>query len=255
MEPEGYTVSSTIPKLNIKGKIIRLIKITSLIVKLISIRLRKKIKGFYFSLLRKFRNPSGFEQAQETARPRLKRFRFPKIKFGKYLVIVVLLVAAYFVGRVIFSTAPSSTDKISIKGATNTQELNKEFRFPLRDEDGEEISELKYVLEKAELRDEIVVKGQRATAIAGRTFLIVNLKISNDFGQPIEIDTRDYIRLVVNDNEAELLAPDIHNDPVEVQAISTKYTRVGFPINTTDRNLKLRVGELQGEKEDVVLNL
>jgi hypothetical protein len=42
---------------------------------------------------------------------------------------------------------------------------------------------------------------------------------------------------------------------VEVQAISTKFTRVGFPINENDSDLKLRVGEIEGEKETIPLEL
>jgi hypothetical protein len=106
----------------------------------------------------------------------------------------------------------------------------------------------------AELRDEIIVKGKQATAIKGRTFLIVNLKITNDFDKTITINTRDYVRLTVNKN-SEKLAPDIHNDPVEIQADSTKYTRVGFPIDDTDKDLTLTVGEINGPKQTIKLNL
>jgi hypothetical protein len=59
----------------------------------------------------------------------------------------------------------------------------------------------------------------------------------------------------VNGNTSELLAPDIHNDPVEVQAISTKPTRVGFPINDTDKKLTLFIGEINGQKDKVELGL
>jgi len=103
--------------------------------------------------------------------------------------------------------------------------------------------------------DEIVVKGQRATAIRGRTFLILTLKITNGYTRPIEIDTKDYVRLSVNGNRDEWLAPDIHNDPVLVQATSTKFTRVGFPVYDSDSDLLLRVGEIEGKKEFIELSI
>ena len=59
----------------------------------------------------------------------------------------------------------------------------------------------------------------------------------------------------MNANENELLAPDTHNDPVEIQAISTKFTRVGFIINDSDKDLVLHVGEIQGDKEKIELDL
>ena len=102
--------------------------------------------------------------------------------------------------------------------------------------------------------DEIIVEGKRATTVKGRTFLIVTLKITNEYTQSIDMDTRDYVRLSVEPNQ-EWQAPDIHNDPVQVQAISTKYTRLGFPINETDKNLILRVGEINGTKEEIPLTL
>ena len=107
----------------------------------------------------------------------------------------------------------------------------------------------------AELRKEILIKGQKATAIKGRIFLIINLKIVNTLKQGINVNARDYMRLTVNGNSNELLAPDIHNDPVEVQAISTKHTRVGFAINDNEKNYVLQVGEIDGGKESIKLNL
>ena len=76
-------------------------------------------------------------------------------------------------------------------------------------------------------------------------------KIVNDLNQGLEVNSRDYVRITVNGSTKELFAPDIHNDPVEVQAISTKNTRVGLAINETDKNIELRVGEINGEKQNL----
>lgn len=131
--------------------------------------------------------------------------------------------------------------------------INRIFMFPIKDEKGKEVSKFSYEITKAELFDSIIVKGQRASAVKGRTFLIINLKIKNDNKQPVQINTKDYIRISVN-NSSELNAPDIHNDPVEVQAISTKFTRVGVAINDSDKNIILHVGEIDGKKENIRVN-
>ena len=110
------------------------------------------------------------------------------------------------------------------------------------------------MIEKAELREEIIIEGQKASAVEGRIFLILTVKATNEHNQAIEISTRDYVRASVNGNKEEWLAAGMHNDPVEVQAISTKYTRLGFPIDENDKNIVLRVGEIDGEKEEIDIN-
>lgn len=190
-----------------------------------------------------------------------RKFKLPflnKRAFFRNLLILIAVPLLFIVVVKLFrdaSTNSQSNSQIEVKGAISGETLNKEFNFPLKDDKGEEVSRIKYLVEKAELRDEIITEGKRATAVKGRLFLVLILKITNEFEKPIEINTRDYVRLSVNGNEGELLAPETHNDPVEVQAISTKYTRVGFIINDTDRDFVLHIGEIKGEKEKVSLDL
>jgi len=177
-------------------------------------------------------------------------------KRTKLILIAVLLALILIVGgRVVIGgrsgKITESGGGIEVKDPTETLEINREFSFPLKNSEGEEVNQIKYIVENAELREEIIVQGQRATAVKGRIFLILNLKITNEYQQAIEINTRDYLRLSVGGRESELLAPDIHNDPVEIQAISTKYTRLGFPINEADKYLTLFVGEINGEKQKI----
>lgn len=152
------------------------------------------------------------------------------------------------------SVLPASDKRTSVEKPKAEQKINREFLFPLKNQLGKEVSKLKYEVQTAELRDEIVIKGAKATAVKGRTFLIISLKVTNNYDKSIQLNARDYLRLIV-DNSPEKLAPDIHNDPVEVQAISTKYTRVGFPIDDKDQKLVLQVGEVAGKKDLIELKL
>lgn len=144
--------------------------------------------------------------------------------------------------------AAGDDDRIVIQPAKATVPINRDFSFNIPDTAGQTAGKIGFYLDTAELRNEIVVKGQTATAIKGKTFLVINLKLKNDFKTPLTVNTRNFIRLSVNDNSKEWLAPDIHNDPVEVQAISTKLGRVAFPISDTDKILKLQIGEISGDK-------
>lgn len=184
-------------------------------------------------------------------------FQKPNIKLPKLAIIVIILVVVAAGVIIAFKNIPSgsqttaSSNKPSAPTPYATQVINKEFSFPIKDNDGKEISKIKYLIESANLQDEILVKGERAKAVTGRTFLIVNLKITNSYKQGIQINSRDYVRLILDGKKDELIAADIHNDPVEVQAISTKSTRIGFPINEDYKSLEIQVGEINGAKQSI----
>jgi|SRR3989344_1533425 len=185
----------------------------------------------------------------------LKRFNW-----GKVIPVTIVLVAAGLTVAVVITLLgrvnnPPAAPRVSVAAAKATSALNREFVFPLKDSAGKTATEMKFTLETAELRDEIIVKGKRAVAIEGRTFLILTFKITSGFTKSLEINTKNYFRLVRNGNETDLLAADIHNDPVVVQPTSTKYTRLGWPINDTDTSMVLLVGEIEGEKTKVELGL
>lgn len=191
---------------------------------------------------------------------RTRRLQLKKV--GKIvLMVLIITIPLYGVSRLMVSgnNEPSDGNKdsesVNVLGAKASQEINREFLYPLLDARGDEVSQLKFVVESVEKRDEILVKGQRANTVEGRTFLIMNMKITNDYDKGVEIDTRDYVRLSINGNQAEWLAPDIHNDPVEVQAISTKLTRLGFPVNDDDTDLLIQMGEVGGDKEQIPLSI
>lgn len=175
-------------------------------------------------------------------------------RLRKYVLILFLILLVVFGASKIIAARNSPSKTVATPSAPQkVQNVNQEFTFPVgKTADGSSI-DMKFTVGEASLNNQIVVQGQNATAVAGRTFLIVTIKIANTFNQSIQINTRDYVRLSVNKDENTWLAPDIHNDPVEVQAISTKYTRVGFAVNTTDKNFVLQIGEIKGNKQKIEL--
>lgn len=186
------------------------------------------------------------------------RHIYNTIKPKTYNIIIgilgIAIIFAFILGR---TTAP----KIIVTRTANDQppqikaeqKINKSFTFPVKDDRGDKIAEIQYTIESADLQDEIIIKGDRAKAVKGRTFFILNIKIENDSNKNMQINSRDYVRISL-DGSKELLASEIHNDPVQVQAISTKYTRLGFPINAADKNIILHVGEIDGIKTKIPIN-
>jgi hypothetical protein len=180
-------------------------------------------------------------------------------KPGKISITIIggifLIVISFFLGR-------SSVNNLSLATQTNSQpvapspyakeSINKDFSFPIKDNNSNDISTIKYSIQNAQLENSVIIKGQKADAIKGKTFLILNIKLSNNYTQGVDINTRDYVRLKTS-SVNELLAPDLYNDPVQVQAISTKSTTLGFTINNSDKNLELQIGEIKGTKQNIKL--
>lgn len=209
-------------------------------------------------------------EAQSPTPSNMPKFSTPKFNFGDKLKntkkthlyiggILILLVVTFLAGRLL---APQATlgslttgdPRTTAPTPKATQGLNKTYEFPLLDANGKQVSKIKYVIQSVNLQDSFIYQGKLATAVKGRTFLIFDLKITNPYTKTIQINSKDYIRVKLN-NSDELLAPEIHNDPVQIQADSTKYTRIGLPINDTDRDITILVGELNGKKEIIKLNL
>lgn len=184
-------------------------------------------------------------------RPNFRRLHNSKVKIYAALAAALVVIIFLIVRSQPFTasdTQVKSSGKATISDALKTMPLNKEFKFPLKDDKGETVGEIRYIIESAELRDEIIIKGQKAYAVKGKLFMVLNLKIINESSKNISMSTKDYARLFVNNNESEPLSPSIHNDPVVVDAISVKSTRIGFTINENDKDLKIKVGEIKGDK-------
>ncbi len=130
--------------------------------------------------------------------------------------------------------------------------INKQYSFPLRNASGETVSQLLFVVTNYERTNEVTIAGGKATTIEGKELVVINIELTNQFNRAIQINARDYLRLRVNEQE-KLLAPEFHSDPVEIQPKSTKSVRMAFSINETDTNLILYVGELEGDKDQLVL--
>lgn len=170
------------------------------------------------------------------------------------VVIVIVFSIISLINRSSQSTQAQALDNAQLMKPEGVAQINKNFDFTLKGADGKKVGTFSYTVQTAELDKQIIVKGSRATAIPGRVFLIVNLKLTNTQDQGLQVNTKDYLRLSVNGNTTELLAPEIHNDPVDVQAISTNFTRVGFAVYESDKNYVLKVGEIDGRKTDISLH-
>lgn len=219
------------------------------------LRVRKNTLILSFSALNQINFDNDFvssDTASQVEQPRRSRKSLPNKTFVKIALYLVALVVLIGVGRSVLKGAvkSDSTNDVEIAGPTETTTIDRTYQFPFYDETGEVVSDFQYILERAELRDEVLIQGRPAQAINGKTFLVVYIKIKNEYKGSLQLNAAEYVRLVVNGNEDELLAPEMNSDPVQIQAISTKTTRIGFPIDASQiDDLKLQIGEIDGEKD------
>lgn len=178
----------------------------------------------------------------------------------RFIIPLLFLIVLVLVIRIVVKSATASKQttanaQLTLQTPTATENINKTYSFTLKDSDGKDAGSFSYTIQSADIQNQIIVQGKPVNAVTGREFLIINLKLANALDKGIQINTRDYIRLSTNNDLKDWLAPEIHNDPVEVQAISTQFTRVGFPIYTTDKHLLLQIGEINGKKTRIPLTI
>lgn len=175
----------------------------------------------------------------------------------KYLIWAGVIIGALIViliGLKVMSSSASSSNSQAQVSTLEKTDIKRNFDFPILDDKGKEVGKISYELTSAELDKNILVQGKFATAVKGKLFFVVNIKLTNNQDKGISINTKDYLRLSVNGDTKELLAPSLHNDPVTVQPISIQYSRLGFVVTTEDENFVLQVGEIKGSKQKIEVN-
>ena len=134
-------------------------------------------------------------------------------------------------------------------GGKPQAKINKELSVQARTRDKIRVSDanLKVNLVNAEMANSLLVQGKRAKTREGKTFLIINMEVENTYAVPLYSFPVDLLRLVREDDKR--IAPSVHQGTVEVRPISTKKSNVGFVVDPNDKDFKLEVGEVSGEKE------
>lgn len=170
-----------------------------------------------------------------------------------FLVIAFIAIIANSQLRV-RGIIPSSRQNQQVEGVeSQVMSIGRDFTFDGLDQNGKPRGKINLKIDTAEKTDQVIVQEKNYTAKNGKTFLIVNLALTNSTTERLNIFTGDLIRLVINDNQETKFAPDLHNNYVLVAPISTKIDRIGFVIDKSDQKLSLQVGELDKDKETLEL--
>lgn len=179
--------------------------------------------------------------------------RRPKMAVGIGLgLLVIIAVLVFFPGispdSAVKKVAGSQTDF----RPENQVSIGSKFEVPIRTEDGTETPDkLIMNLTTAESSKRILIQGKPATSRDTKTFILINFEVENSTSNQLTVRPVDFIRLT--DSEGRTFAPDVHNNDVVVEPISIKKTRVGFVVDENQEEFKFLVGEINGEKKEVVV--
>jgi len=162
----------------------------------------------------------------------LRRLRIPI--FVVVLIAIVLLIGVWAQSGI--TTKPQA-------------EVNQNFSVQARTQDKIRVRDanLNVTLTNADIDSTLLVQGQRANAREGKTFLIVNMEVENQFEVPLYIFPVDLMRLVREDGKK--IAPSVHQGTVELRPVSLKKSNVGFVIDPDEKEFQIEVGDVSSEKQ------
>lgn len=210
---------------------------------------KAKALGFFFPMARS--NTTVTSAVIQTA---ISRFKDTIAIHGfsrKYLLIVAAI-ALVFVSTIGFQIRKRSSATVAGSSTSVSVDINRSYRFGGITGQGQRSpSPIAFTIKNAEKTDRVIVKDQTFVAKNSKMFFILNLELKNETIQPLNILPGDLIRLTYNGDQTNKYAPDLHNNLVLVAPISTKLDRVGFVIPGDARDIKLHVGELEGNKDGV----
>lgn len=173
-----------------------------------------------------------------------KQLKFLKI-ISVLLLVLLVIISGFYFSKISKpnSTAPSVDLSEKAKPILETK-IDKSFDFLIKKGTKDKFN---IKIEKADIVKLVTAKKNPIVPKQGEAFLLIYLQIENNLTSSLSINTQNYFRLVdVNDKK---FAPDFFNTAVPVAAISVKSDQIGFVVKEGQKDFKLQVGEIDGEKQ------
>lgn len=175
---------------------------------------------------------------------RYKLFKFASIFLSIFLVIVLGLFFKKNQKPVSNKSSASSSALAEKAKPILEAKVEKSFDFPISKTTKDKFT---IKVDKVDVVKLVTTKGKAVLAKDGEAFLLIYLQIENNLTSGLTVNSQNYFRLV--DENEKRFAPDFYNTSVQVAAISTKKDNVGFVVKDGQKDFKLQVGEIDGEKQ------
>lgn len=167
------------------------------------------------------------------------------------------LIVGIVIALVAFSVLSSTIRKNSagaINARTISEEVNRSFEFfGLNNLGKAQTQKIRLTVTSVDKTNQVQVKEQVFEAKNNKLFMIVNLELKNDATVALNLIPGDLIRMSIEGDGENKFAPDLHNNLVPIAPISTRIDRVGFVIPQEAKKFTLYIGELEGAKEEVLV--
>lgn len=191
-----------------------------------------------------------------------------KILIGGVVVTALVVGGVYFLNNSKGSTASNSSSSGQVAGVqTDTKKsgnnpkvtLNKSYSTIALDVTGKPSkNKIDMVIKNAEKSQDILIKGQPATAKNGSSFLVMQVDLQNSTNERLIISPLNLLRLIVDGQKraAEIYTEEVPQirGSVVVEPDSTKVTRVGFVLtpDIVNKPLKLQIGDVNATDKSVI---
>ena len=176
------------------------------------------------------------------------------IVLGVILLIVLAGSVFYFTKGRSKSGSQSDTSNQIVSENGVSAALNKKINFPIKDSSGKDTgNQLVVNFTNVERSEKILYKGRPLSPRESKDFIVVNIEIENSTKDRLTVRPADFMRLV--DTQGRQFAADIQTDPIKVEPLSIKRTRIVYIVADNLRDLKFLIGQINADRETVEVRI
>jgi len=171
----------------------------------------------------------------------------------KTLFLLVVIACFTFLGFYFGKErAPQDLQQLeNLASPTAEFEVNRDFEFPTEELDGSEAT-FKFIIVQAKRVKLVSNRGEPIESKPNEEFLVLSLELQNDSQHALKVDSQDFVRLIGEGDKR--YAPDFFNGPTNVSALSVKKDQLAFVVPAGQNQIKLQIGEMGEEKEELEIS-
>ncbi len=191
-----------------------------------------------------------------------------KLIIGGVVITALIIGGVYFLNNSKGPQSANNSNSIGQVAGTTTQKqagnnpkvnLNKVYSTVALDVTGKPSkNKIDINIKTAEKSQDILIKGQPATAKNGSSFLVLQIELKNPSNERLIISPLNMLRLIVDNQKraAEIYTEEVPQirGSVVVEPDSTKVTRVGFVLtpDIINKPLKMQIGDVNATDKTVI---